>query len=79
VIGPGLVNADINATKIFAIGERVKANFRVEFYNALNRPNFALPGNTVFNSNGTIDPAAGVITSTVTTSRQLQFGLRLLF
>ena len=79
LIGPGLANVDFNVTKIFPIGERVKLNFRAEFYNALNRPNFALPGNQVFTSTGAVNPAAGVIQSTVTTSRQLQFGLKLVF
>jgi len=79
VIGPGLANVDLNATKVFPITERVKLNFRVEFYNLLNRANFALPGNQIFSSNGSINPAAGVITSTITTSRQLQFGVKIVF
>jgi hypothetical protein len=79
LIGPGLANVDLNVTKIFPIGERVKLNFRAEFFNLLNRANFALPANQIFTSTGALNATAGAITSTVTTSRQLQFGLKLVF
>jgi hypothetical protein len=44
----------------------------------LNHTNFNTPGLAVFTS-GLINPTAGLITSTTTTSRQLQFGLKLIF
>jgi hypothetical protein len=45
----------------------------------LNRANFGLPVRNVFNSNGTVRTDVGRITSTVTTARQIQLGLRFVF
>jgi hypothetical protein len=47
VRGPGLINFDFNLAKTFAINERVSAQLRGEFFNALNRANFGVPGVTV--------------------------------
>jgi len=45
----------------------------------LNRANFGIPNTVVYTAAGnTPSPTAGVITSTATTSRQVQFGLKLL-
>jgi len=41
--GPGLSQFDLTAHKRFSLSERVKAEFRVEVYNILNRGNFANP------------------------------------
>ena len=49
-----------------------------EAFNALNRSNFGTPNATVF-SGAAISPTAGLITSTATTSRQIQFGMKLIF
>jgi hypothetical protein len=60
--------------------ERVSLQFRAEFFNILNRSNFGTPNAVVFTSaSPTPAPTAGVITSTATSSRQIQFGLKLLF
>lgn len=79
MLSPGLANLDFTLTKLIPVSERIKVDFRAEFFNLLNRANFGLPGNTIFNSSGAIVGNAGRITSTVTTSRQIQFGLKLLF
>jgi hypothetical protein len=80
LIGPGLAELDASLLKNTAISERVNLQFRAEFFNLLNRANFATPNPVVFSSAGTIpSPTAGVITSTSTTSRQIQFGLKLLW
>jgi hypothetical protein len=50
--------------------------FRAEFFNILNHANFNTPNAVVFTPSGT-SPTAGVITSTSTTSRQIQFALKL--
>jgi hypothetical protein len=76
--GPGLANVDASLFKNTVIRERVSLQFRAEFFNLLNRANFATPNATVF-SGGAISPSAGLITTTDTTSRQIQFGLKLLF
>ena len=77
-IGPGLADVDLSLFKTFRVRERVSAQFRGEVFNIANHANFASPNTTVFSS-GTISPSAGLISSTVTTSRQIQFGLKLIF
>ena len=86
--GPGLADLDLSIGKTTTIHERLRAQFRAEYFNILNRANFTTP-NAVVLSNGptpskpatapAISPTAGVITATSTTSRQLQFGIKLLF
>ena len=76
--GPGLAEVDLSLFKRFAITERTNLQFRAECFNLQNRPNFASPNAIVF-SNGVTSPSAGLITSTVTSSRQIQFGLKLQF
>jgi hypothetical protein len=78
LIGPGLADLDLSLFKNFPITERMNLQFRTEVFNLLNHPNFASPNPIVF-ANGAISSSAGLITSTVTTSRQIQFGLKLIF
>jgi len=77
-IGPGLADVDLSLFKTVRLRERISAQFRGEVFNVANHANFAAPNTTVFSS-GTISPSAGLISSTVTTSRQIQFGLKLIF
>ncbi|QHS53755.1 carboxypeptidase regulatory-like domain-containing protein [Edaphobacter sp. 12200R-103] len=91
LVGPGLANVDLSLLKSTQITERIRTQFRAEFFNVLNRANFATPNPVVFTSGPTqgtpanqtaavvASPTAGVITSTATTSRQIQFGLKVLF
>jgi Carboxypeptidase regulatory-like domain len=83
-IGPGLATWDFSVLKDSHIGERLSLQFRAEFFNLLNRANFNTPNLIVFTpptaSNPTgISGTAGTVTSTSTTSRQIQFGLKLLW
>jgi hypothetical protein len=79
LIGPGLTDLDLSVLKNTAITERVNLQFRAEFFNILNRTNFGTPNTVVFTSASAIAaPTAGLITGTSTTSRQIQFGLKLL-
>ena len=79
LIGPGFFDFDFTLEKSFLIGERLKADFRAEFFNAFNRPNFGLPAFNIFSSSGAYLPSAGSITTTVNPGRQIQFGLKLSF
>ena len=80
VIGPGIVNFDFGLTKNTSISERTDLQFRAEFFNIFNRANFGQPANGVITSNsGARNPTAARILSTTTTSRQIQFGLKLTF
>jgi hypothetical protein len=76
--GPGLANLDLALLKDTRIKESAKLQFRAEFFNTLNHTNLGTPNATVF-SNGAISSSAGIITATATTSRQIQFGLKLVF
>jgi hypothetical protein len=74
------VETDLSLTKRFAVSERLNVQFRSEFFNLLNHTNFNVPNPVVFASaTGGPSPTAGVITATTTTSRQIQFGLKLLW
>jgi hypothetical protein len=78
--GPGLSELDLSLAKRIPVSERVALQFRGEFFNILNRTNFNSPNPIVFTgATGGPSPTAGVITSTTTTSRQIQFGLKLLW
>jgi hypothetical protein len=77
-LGPGLADADVSLLKGIAIRENVHLQFRAEFFNLLNHPNFGTPNATVF-SGTSFSPSAGLITTQATTPRQIQFGLKLVF
>jgi hypothetical protein len=91
VPGPGLMNLDFSLFKnnyIRKISESFNIQFRAEIFNILNHPNFALPvspDNTdIFDSTGApLDPpnngAAGVLKSTTTDSREIQFALKIIW
>lgn len=76
--GPGLATWDFSLLKDTPIRERARLQFRAEFFNILNHANFNTPNPVVFTATG-VSPTAGVITSTSTTSRQIQFALKLLW
>ena len=76
--GPGLADVDMSVFKNTAISERVKLQFRAEFFNLLNRTNLGSPNATVF-SGTNVSASAGLITTLATTPRQIQFGLKLIF
>ena len=88
--GPGLGtwNLSINKdTKVGKFGESGAVEFRAELFNVLNRANFSLPSGTVLT--GTQSDAAGFseapvnavgrISTTSTSSRQIQLALKLIF
>ena len=79
---PGLANFDFSVFKNILVTENSRFQFRAEFFNIFNRASFGSPersNSQPFLSKGELNPAAGRITRTVTTSRQIQFGLKFLF
>jgi hypothetical protein len=78
LIGPGLATWDLSFLKETPIRERLHLQFRAELFNLLDRANFNTPNAVAFTPTG-VSPTAGVILSTSTTSRQVQFGLKLLW
>ena len=84
LIGPGLMNFDFSLFKnnyIKRISDRFNAQFRAEFFNILNHPNFSPPldNRNIFDSAGGPVANAGLITSTQTASRQIQFAVKLIW
>jgi hypothetical protein len=78
--GPGLVETDLSVSRKFSVSERFALQFRSELFNLFNHTNFNTPNPVVYAAaTGLPSPTAGVITSTSTSSRQVQFGLKLLW
>jgi hypothetical protein len=84
IIGPGISKLDLSAFKnnrIKRISENFNAQFRAEIFNIFNRANFASPTDNLplFDQNGQAISSGGLIDSTQTTSRQIQFALKLIW
>lgn len=83
LIGPGLAVFDMSAHKnvrLGMLGDGGNLQFRVEAFNLFNHANFNPPARIVFNgaAPGELPVGnAGRITSTSTSARQVQLGLRL--
>jgi hypothetical protein len=61
-------------------GERLKMQFRAEMFNILNNTNLTAQSRSIFNGSGVLVPSIGTPAApTANSSRQIQFGLRLLF
>jgi hypothetical protein len=82
VTGPGQFNWDISILKTTQITERVRMQFRTDFYNAFNHPSFSDPGAGSFGSVGFINVGTSVadtISHTNVNPRLIQFGLHFFF
>ena len=78
--GPSLKQFDLALVKRWTVSERSTLQFRSEFFNLLNHTNLNTPNPVVYAAAiGDPSPTAGLITSTTTTSRQIQLGLKLLW
>lgn len=75
VRGPGQHNLDLGIIRNFSIGERAKLQFRSEFFNFTNTPDFGLP----VSDRSTGPGVFGAITSTVENPRLIQFALKASF
>lgn len=85
LIGPNLRNFDfavLKNTKVSKLGEAGSIQFRCEMFNLFNRANFGVPSLLAFTGAVDNEPPIGTlgrIRSTVTSSRQIQFGLRIIY
>ena len=81
IYGPGLIDFDFSVTKDTKIRERLNLQFRAEIFNLFNRSNFNPPlvNQVLFGQDGSPNSAAGALDSTSTSSRQVQFALKLIF
>jgi hypothetical protein len=83
--GPGVQDLDFSLFKnqtLAFISEMAKIQFRAEFFNILNHTNFALPDSThttMWNGSGVLNGNAGQLTLTQIPSRQIQFGLKVIW
>jgi hypothetical protein len=76
--GPSIIETDISAAKKFVLSERLGLQFRAEIFNLFNHTNLNTPNPVVYAAaTGGPSPTAGVVTSTATSSRQVQLGLKL--
>ena len=75
----GFAQWDLGLFKNFTLSEEVEMQFRTEFFNILNRANFGEPQNGIFNSDGSFRSNVGRVTRTVSTSRQIQLALKIIF
>ena len=87
MIGPGTTELDFSVFKnnhVKWASEDFNVQFRAEFFNILNHANFGPPtvgdGNTdIFDGTGTPNPIAGQLVRTTTTSREIQFALKVVW
>jgi hypothetical protein len=84
VTGPGFTGVDFALMKNTVITERVNMQFRAEFFNIFNHPNFALPNNVLTSpSFGALFQTPDVAQNNVGLGsggpRLIQFGLKFLF
>lgn len=73
VAGPGMQTLDLALAREFGFTERMKFQFRAEFFNALNKVNLGTPDRFVNT------PQFGSITEAATPGRQVQLSARLSF
>jgi hypothetical protein len=85
VIGPGLEEFDFSLFKnnpIRNISETFNVQFRWEVFNVANRANFNPPTNPnrqIFTAAGALNGNAGLLNSTSTSSRQMQFAVKFIW
>jgi hypothetical protein len=80
--GPGIANWNLSFNKntpITKLGEAGNVQFRAEIFNVLNHPNFGQPAASIAGSATSLAGNASVISSTTTTSRQIQFAVKVIF
>lgn len=78
ISGPDFVNTDFSAMKHFEIRERMHLDFRAEFFNLFNHPQFGAPGGNGVGSDFN-SPTFASVNYTVNNPRVIQFGMKLVF
>ncbi len=82
LLGPGQFNWDMSALKTTKITERQMVQFRAEFFNIFNHPQFTNPNagqGTIFSLPDRASGSFGQITSTSVNPRVIQFALKYIF
>jgi len=82
LVGPHMRNVDFSLLKdtaVPSISEQFRVQFRAEFFNIFNHPNWGNPNTGVFVSGGAPNPLAGQISTLAVPMRQIQFALKVVF
>ena len=79
LVGPNTRSLNFSAHKDIPLTEQVHAQFRAEFFNVTNHPNWGNPNAGVFVQGGSPNAIAGQITTVRVPMRQTQFALRFIF
>jgi hypothetical protein len=84
IVGPALVNLDMSLFKnnyVRRVSEQFNVQFRMEVFNILNHANFNPPtsNSQVFDGSGNAVGSAGLLDTTATTSRQVQFAIKVIW
>ena len=82
--GPGIQMWDLSLFKDFKFTERFKLQFRTEFFNAFNHPNFGNPNSNISQGgfgkvSNTLAPILGADSGGPGDPREIQFALKLYF
>jgi hypothetical protein len=72
VIGPGYSDVDLSLQKNFPVSESMRFQFRADFLNLFNHPNFAVP-------NDSFQTTTFGVSSSTQDARQMQFALKFYF
>ena len=78
VRGPGFHRLDFSVFKDFRTSERTRLQFRAEFFNLTNTPQFANPSGTNFGNPSTFGLITGLVDGN-NDPREIQFALKLYF
>ena len=76
IIGPGIWNVDAAVTRTLRLSDSTRAQFRADFYNVFNHPNFVAPPSTQ-NFADALDTVGALFVAR--SPRILQFGLKFLW
>ncbi|MBI1354073.1 MAG: hypothetical protein GC160_06985 [Acidobacteria bacterium] len=79
LFGPGTNQWDFSVFKNFQVRESVRLQFRSEFFNFFNTPQFNNPNSTIGTANTGRITSAGSETTLQRAQRQIQFALKLMF
>jgi hypothetical protein len=84
IVGPGYLGVDVSVFKnmpIKSISEKFNIQFRAEFFNVINRPNYQTPADTnvLFNPDLTQQGNTGTLLHIVGDQRDIQFALKFIW
>jgi hypothetical protein len=77
--GPNFVNTDFSIIKHFVPREGMRLDFRTEFFNLFNHPQFGAPGGNGYGADFASPSTFATVNYTVNNPRLVQFALKLAF